>query len=179
MVERSTMSVSDETKERLSIDVSLCHRLVELEKRRLSLEAELKSVSEDIDRLHKPISNQFVRAGIKSLPLERGVRLTPRRSINCNKVGGVPNEIMAEALKKAGLGHISDYTYKWRDLKTWLKEREEDLKEDGCMPDDVQDLLPVELRSIFNIYEETKIVVYGAKALLKEKGNARNGQEED
>lgn len=161
------------------VNISRCHRLVELECERLSLEKKLKETKREISALWEPILDELTRCGLRSVPLENGASLRAQRQIFCNKAAGVDPRVAAEALIKAGLDWCVDTSYSPSKLKDYVREKEESMVESGEMPEDLRTLLPAELRSLFNVGEVNKVVVYGAKALLRKYGREKRTESEE
>lgn len=146
----------------VSIDLSLCHQLVELERKRKTLEKEVKETKKKIEGMWKPILNEMTKAGLRNISLEDGVRLQPTRAVECSKRTGVDMQTVIDALRKCGWEWLVSEKYAPGKLKARIKEIEEERKEAGDIPEKILDLLPENLRSFFNLVEINKIVVYGA-----------------
>ena len=146
----------------VSIDLSLCHQLVELERKRKTLEKEVKETKKKIEGMWKPILNEMTKAGLRNISLEGGVRLQPTRAVECSKRKGIDMQVIIDALRKCGWEWLIGEQYAPGKLKARIKEIEEERIEAGDVPEKMSDLLPENLRSFFNLVEINKIVVYGA-----------------
>lgn len=148
----------------LMVDISRCDQLVKLERSKARLEEELKKTNKDIEALWEPILSDITRAGLKNVSLKSGERLQPFRTLRCTKRGGADTRAAVDALKNAGLDWMCTEAYSVGSMKEYLKVQEDELKEAGEIPDNVNSLLPESVRPFFTITELNKIVVYGAKA---------------
>lgn len=154
--------MTDEPGPGIAIDLSLCHKLVELERKRKALERELKETKKGIADLHRPILQEMARAGLRNISLEDGARLQPTRSVECGKKGDVDMRAAVQALRDIGWGWIVEERYGPSKLKEHLKGLEAEMVESGDVPDDISAVLPEELRPYFRVAEVNKITVYGA-----------------
>lgn len=154
-------------KEEAPINKSLIDRRVELERRKRELEAELKIVKSEIERLHGPILEGMAAAGLRSLPLAEGGTIIQRRDLYCNKRAGVPTKEVIKRLKASGFDWLVNESYKASALKEWLREQE---KEQELSFDSPEELLPEPLREVFSVYEKVQTVVIGVSSRRRNNG---------
>lgn len=150
--------------EKMNVDMARCHRLVELERNKARLEEDLKTTKKEIESLWDPIISDMLQAGLRSIPLTDGEVLTCRRFVFCAKKAGVPKAAAIHALESAGLGHMCQPDYSAAMVKDLVKEADDQLRAEGKIPSDMNELLPEALRPVFNASDLTRVVVTGAKA---------------
>ena len=138
----------------------LSQRRVALEKKKKQLEGELKTVSKEIDALHKPILMAMAQANLKNITRPDGTQLIKRRDIECSKKAGVPTEAVCRILKEENLDWLVAETYSAGKFKNWLREQE---NEQGIDVDiGPKKYLPERLKDLFTVIELNKVIVRGA-----------------
>ena len=142
------------------IQIDLIKRRVNLENEKRSIEARLKCINSEIESMNDPIISQMQLANLRNIPLKDGPTICQRRNIFCTKRPEVQIEDACSALEIAGLEWLVAPSYSVSKFKAWIKEQE---KERGIQKNGPADLLPENLREMFNVVEKTTVVVLGTK----------------
>lgn len=149
----------EKTEEDTIVNMTRVDKLVNLTRRKKTLEAELKNVGKDIEQLWAPILADMARAGLRNISRRDGTTLIPSRDIFCSKKKGVANVAICRELEQAGLGWLVAPAYASGKLKEWIKEQE---KDHGLSERGPAELLPETLQRLFNVTEKNSIVVRNA-----------------
>jgi len=92
---------------------------VSLEKRKKALDAEVKQVNSDLDRLETVVIDEIVRAGLDEVKVDgRALKIKP--AVYCSPVRD--RWAVVDALREAGLDQFIPQNYNDQRLRSFVKE---------------------------------------------------------
>lgn len=147
------------------MDLELCRELVRCEQQIKTLDERIKDKRKESRELQERILSQWLIELPRNVALAEGPTLYTRRDLHINKKKDVNPEYMRSVLKKHGFDWLVFETYSAPKLKAYIKEQMADAVEEKGHPGVPLEHLPEEVRELFDVYEDTKVVV-----LNKDKG---------
>lgn len=146
--------------------MALIEKRVSLERQKKKLKRELDETTKAIEKLHQPIIEKLLLSNMKHIALNNGVRVTTRRDVFCNKVAGIPTDVVCAVIKDWEPRFVEE-TYAWRKLKEWIKELEREKQveaiRDGVDPEliELKDIVPQSVVEVLKLHIAGKTVVTG------------------
>lgn len=140
-----------------------------LREERDALETKLDGVKKRMAAVQRRLLDKMSEQGVRSVSFPDGTTAYVRFDMYCNKVPGVGGRDLVERLRTAGLEHLISFSP--QALKSHIKECMEEKYGDewAAIPNvDPREVLPADLRDLFNVHTEMKAIVLGLGEKAKE-----------
>ena len=143
----------------------LVAQLAQLDRKIKDTQSNLDALKKEREELERLVRQSFVSAGIQSIKLSTGETAYLKRKLYASKRTGIPTEFFVEKLKKAGKENFISEGYNPSQFAAWVRELEIEHKArtDNKPLDDLESLVPEELKGLVTIYEQVKVSIIGGK----------------